>query len=205
MIYEMQAKIGEGATASFGMANLAISDYASELELAKLKCEGVIDATSGVNKVIEKQSEILLDLSGSVRDVFSAIGESLVTGADGWKSFGLTIKNTIASILDALGQQMLAVGLAKLALPALGPVASFAAAAAAFAAAGMIRAMPLAEGGIVTGPTNALIGEAGPEAVIPLDKMRGLGMTIIVQGNVMKEREMYRQADRWRQSAYAGY
>lgn len=29
----------------------------------------------------------------------------------------------------------------------------------------------LAEGGIVTGPMNALIGEAGPEAVIPLDKM----------------------------------
>jgi len=29
----------------------------------------------------------------------------------------------------------------------------------------------LAEGGIVMGPTNALIGEAGPEAVIPLDKM----------------------------------
>lgn len=29
----------------------------------------------------------------------------------------------------------------------------------------------LAEGGIVTGPLNALIGEAGPEAVIPLDRM----------------------------------
>ena len=29
----------------------------------------------------------------------------------------------------------------------------------------------LAEGGIVTGPMNALIGEAGPEAVIPLDKL----------------------------------
>jgi len=30
--------------------------------------------------------------------------------------------------------------------------------------------MPLAMGGIVTGPTRALIGEAGPEAVIPLDR-----------------------------------
>jgi hypothetical protein len=28
----------------------------------------------------------------------------------------------------------------------------------------------MATGGIVTGPTNALIGEAGPEAVIPLSK-----------------------------------
>uniref|UniRef100_UPI0005538D01 hypothetical protein n=1 Tax=Chryseobacterium hispalense TaxID=1453492 RepID=UPI0005538D01 len=28
----------------------------------------------------------------------------------------------------------------------------------------------LADGGIVTGPTIALIGEAGPEAVVPLSK-----------------------------------
>lgn len=28
--------------------------------------------------------------------------------------------------------------------------------------------LPMAKGGIVTGPTNALVGEAGPEAVIPL-------------------------------------
>jgi len=35
----------------------------------------------------------------------------------------------------------------------------------------------LADGGIVTGPMNALIGEAGPEAVIPLDKMGKMGNT----------------------------
>lgn len=33
----------------------------------------------------------------------------------------------------------------------------------------------LAEGGIVTGPTLAMIGEAGPEAVIPLNRMGGMG------------------------------
>jgi hypothetical protein len=43
----------------------------------------------------------------------------------------------------------------------------------------------LADGGIVTGPTLALIGEAGPEAVIPLDRAGGMGgnnVTINVQG-----------------------
>jgi len=43
----------------------------------------------------------------------------------------------------------------------------------------------LADGGIVTGPTLALIGEAGPEAVIPLDRMGGMGgnnVTIHVNG-----------------------
>ena len=43
----------------------------------------------------------------------------------------------------------------------------------------------LADGGIVTGPTLALIGEAGPEAVVPLDRMGSMGgnnITINVQG-----------------------
>jgi microcystin degradation protein MlrC len=35
-----------------------------------------------------------------------------------------------------------------------------------------------ATGGIVTGPTHALIGEAGPEAVIPLDKIGKIGGTV---------------------------
>lgn len=33
----------------------------------------------------------------------------------------------------------------------------------------------LAEGGVVTGPTLAMVGEAGPEAVVPLDKMGDVG------------------------------
>jgi hypothetical protein len=38
----------------------------------------------------------------------------------------------------------------------------------------------LAEGGIVTGPTLAMIGEKGPEAVVPLDRYRGGGGNIYV-------------------------
>ena len=43
----------------------------------------------------------------------------------------------------------------------------------------------LADGGIVTAPTLALIGEAGPEAVIPLSQMGSMGgggVTINVNG-----------------------
>jgi hypothetical protein len=41
---------------------------------------------------------------------------------------------------------------------------------------GLNRFSRLAKGGIVTGPTNALIGEAGPEAVIPLSGANSVGM-----------------------------
>jgi hypothetical protein len=47
----------------------------------------------------------------------------------------------------------------------------------------------LAEGGIVTGPTLAMIGEAGPEAVIPLSQMGGMGnVTININSTVADDR-----------------
>lgn len=38
----------------------------------------------------------------------------------------------------------------------------------------------LADGGIVTGPTLALIGEAGPEAVVPLDRAGAMGTEVTI-------------------------
>ncbi len=55
------------------------------------------------------------------------------------------------------------------------------------------RGIPLmAEGGVVTQPTLAMIGEAGAEAVIPLDKMGGMGTTINVNvaGSVISEGQL---------------
>jgi hypothetical protein len=51
----------------------------------------------------------------------------------------------------------------------------------------------LATGGIVTSPTLSLIGEAGPEAVIPLSKMGSMGgsnITINVGGSVISEGDL---------------
>jgi len=42
------------------------------------------------------------------------------------------------------------------------------------------KAKKMASGGIVTQPTFALIGEAGPEAVIPLNRSGGMGMGITI-------------------------
>jgi len=52
--------------------------------------------------------------------------------------------------------------------------------------------MPMAEGGIVTKPTRALIGEAGAEAVIPLDRMGSMGATVNVNvaGSVISEGQL---------------
>ena len=55
------------------------------------------------------------------------------------------------------------------------------------------RGIPLmAEGGIVTKPTLAMIGEAGAEAVVPLDRMGSMGTTvnINVAGSVISEGQL---------------
>ena len=54
------------------------------------------------------------------------------------------------------------------------------------------RRVPLADGGIVTRPTQALIGEAGAEAVIPLDRMGSMGtrVTVNVAGSVISEGQL---------------
>jgi hypothetical protein len=50
----------------------------------------------------------------------------------------------------------------------------------------------LAEGGIVSSPTLAMIGEAGPEAVVPLSRggMSGMNITINVAGSVVQEQDL---------------
>jgi hypothetical protein len=54
-------------------------------------------------------------------------------------------------------------------------------------AGGGINIPKMAAGGIVNGPTLAMIGEAGPEAVIPLSRMgqMGGGMTITVNAGLI--------------------
>ena len=57
--------------------------------------------------------------------------------------------------------------------------------------AGRLGLPRMAEGGIVSSPTLALIGEAGPEAVVPLDRMQsGGGITINVTGGLSTSAEI---------------
>ena len=46
----------------------------------------------------------------------------------------------------------------------------------------------LAEGGIVTQPTVAMLGEAGPEAVVPLSRGGGVAAGITITGNTFNVR-----------------
>lgn len=46
-----------------------------------------------------------------------------------------------------------------------------------------VQATMFAAGGIVTRPTLGIVGESGPEAVVPLDQYRGGGTTVVINDN----------------------
>jgi hypothetical protein len=85
-----------------------------------------------------------------------------------------TLLGLIGKLINALGK-----------IPGLGSLGSF--------VGGAIKGIPgLAAGGIVTQPTLAMIGEGGPEAVIPLDRMGGggSGITVNVMGGLSTSAEI---------------
>ncbi len=48
----------------------------------------------------------------------------------------------------------------------------------------------MAQGGIATRPTLSMVGESGPEAIVPLDKLGGMTVVVNVSGSVMSERDL---------------
>jgi phage-related minor tail protein len=141
------------------------------------------------------------------------IGEMLgsaLAGGEGFKNFGQFALMTLAGLLQQVGEMAVQTGIAlmgiKVALKTLNPAVAIAGGIALIALASGIKTslakraesiqggggIPmLAEGGIATGPTLAMIGEGrGPEAVIPLDKLEGMlsggfgGQNVVVTGRI---------------------
>ena len=52
---------------------------------------------------------------------------------------------------------------------------------------GLVNIPKLANGGIVSSPTIAMIGEAGPEAVIPLNQLGNMGTTININNPTVRD------------------
>jgi phage-related protein len=96
-----------------------------------------------------------------------ALQEALLLANENFLKQIKTIRKEFKSQIDAMSA-MVSSMISR--LNALASAAQSATAAASAAASASTGRVAMAKGGLVTGPTNALIGEAGPELVIPLDK-----------------------------------
>ena len=165
--------------------------------------------------ILEKYIESLGDTAKLVfQDTFESLGEALVGMEDAWDSLGNMMREVTAKGLEALGQEALVRAAAAFASGFVDPkmfaaaAAWGAAAALAFTGAGVVRG--LAEGGIVTQPTLAYLGESGPEAVVPLSKSKmGMGRSVVnhfhIQGSLITEDELMRKAAQYVYAAAKGF
>ena len=125
------------------------------------------DVARFVFGAIKTGFEGLKDLGASIFDgiggAFKGVINAVISGLEGGLNFAIKGLNIILDGIDK----------------AAGPWINF-------GEIPTVKLPRLAEGGIVTGPTLAMIGEAGPEAVIPLNRAGGMGMggnTITVNVN----------------------
>lgn len=200
------------AIAPKAMGSLAVSMKAGAIAMTS----PIKSMTEAQFKMIEAAKEMSKNISSAIQGAATSfaigIGEmigSAMAGGEGFKNFGQFALMTLAGLLQQVGEMAVQTGIAlmgiKVALKTLNPAVAIAGGIALIALASGIKTslakraesiqggggIPmLAEGGIATGPTLAMIGEGrGPEAVIPLDKLEGMmggfgGQNVVVTGRI---------------------
>lgn len=122
------------------------------------------------------------DAVAAVRAEQAALDQAFAAIADGLSDLGVEVPEQFRELFDRI-QEEIAEGVENAAGAFVPNVAAFEAAVGAASAAGMLSEdfhrqlagqflQPMAHGGIALRPTAALIGERGPEAVIPLSDSR---------------------------------
>ena len=165
-----------------------------------LPTEGLIDIKDELEEdaeVITRMDEEVNKLGESWANVEQAImgvGENLAMGAENFKEFGENAKQAGKQFMDIVWAEIsaLAIKTATANAASLGPIGLAVLPALIGAGMGIVKTAfnqitPFAEGGIVTGPTMGLVGEAGTEVIFPLSKLNqfigeGNGQQVQVQG-----------------------
>jgi len=139
---------------------------------------------------------IIADVISGLIDVAAAVTNAVTSGLTKIKNFFTNVKNFISDGADTIfsplynGMKAVLNGIIgiwnmldfkiDISVPDWVPIVG----GKGFKVADIFPDVPyLAQGGIVTSPTLAMIGEAGPEAVIPLNKAGGIGNTFNITVN----------------------
>ena len=190
-----------GLIAKWGLTNAQVLDYAKKIS------EGVTPSTlwpTPGNQAAESWRNALAALNAYIAATKATITKTLPT--DLITPTDETAKTTaeVAALIKARtdlpisgpsdprvlygGQRIASDGTVS------GYNAEMAAAMSGAGRAAFIASLPrMATGGIVTSPTTALIGEAGPEAIIPLNRMGSMGgstVNVVINGSVTTEADL---------------
>ena len=185
----------------FGESEFEAEDHEENFERIE---QGYARTRLAAMKLSEGISSAMSQAAGDTIAGMADIAGAIMVGEASFKDLGNFMLGQFANLLSQLGKMFIEYGIAlkgfQLATITMQPGLAIAAGVALMAAGGAIKAhmakmaegqgIPaLAEGGIVTGPTLALIGEGKEsEAVIPLSKlgsmMQGGGQRVEVVGRI---------------------
>jgi len=190
-----------GATTGAMTMTLAKSNQEMDQGIDKMD-RMILTAKALSEQLTELANKALVDVAVGFADM---AGQALV-GAASFADLGRFAIESLAGLMTQVGQIAIQTGIAvagiKVAIQSLNPAVAIAGGLALIALAGAIKgkmsqvggeggSIPaLAEGGVVTGPTLALIGEGREsEAVIPLSKLNtmmegGGGQNVVVTGRI---------------------
>jgi len=173
--------------------------------LAELLPKAIAGLATFVLELIKELPSIFLDLVNAMLDKGLELGQSLLDGiVDFVKDMPGKIFDAFGVVFDKMvdiGREIVAAivrgikaspGIIKDAIGSLLPGGTSGPLGFVLGQFANVPIPFMAEGGIVTGPTVAMIGEAGPEAIIPLDRLGGMGggVTINVGGSVISEGDL---------------
>lgn len=192
------AGMGKAGRGGGGDAAQSPDSFAQAWESAILKVGGAMKIWStAIEALIGGVTNVM---ATGFNDAFLAIADGGTTALGVLQKMGLGFRNLVFKIVADIIAQWITANILMMAMTRTRQVAEITGAAsvaaannvaamaaipfgwiAGIAAAGAIIAMVMsfakfAEGGIVTGPTLGLFGEAGTEAVIPLDKGKEMGL-----------------------------
>ena len=183
---EQENAFSKGTTSLFGKGGNGVLKNIEALQAAGKQ----------VNDTFVKVGETI---TGILAPAFQSAFDSILSGSQSaFQAFGQAIAGIIKKLIAAAATAaLLAVIIA--AATGGGNVGFAATFGAQFKGIfGQLAGFKFADGGIVTGPTRALIGEAGPEAVIPLSKLDNIvggNQNIFVTG-VLSGENIYLQQQR---------
>jgi hypothetical protein len=209
---------------ALGLDEITWEDYEDPPAFEKLPkgfANMQIAATQMTAAISSAINQMAVDTIVGMSEMIGAMASGQATMAD----FGSFVMGSFAGLLSTLGKILIEYGAGLLALKlatiSLQPGVALAAGAALLAIGAGVKSklqsasennIPMmAEGGIVTGPTLAMIGEGrGPEAVIPLDKLDGFmgggAQNINVTGRIQGSDILLSQERATRErSRYRGY
>lgn len=177
-----------------------LDNEAEILERMLTTMEGIGFSTVDIAKTVEKDwSDAFKTIADLTVDIAGTMGEAFASGDI------LGGLNQVAQKLLSMFTMMAMEAAMSAAIAMNWPMAVFwlgVAGVSAFAGGAMrgasgggesgVEIPAMAGGGMVTRPTLALIGESGPEAVVPLGRGGAGGTTIIVQGSIWQTEDLAR-------------